>query len=183
MPKAFESRDFKVITGFHPEMTEEHNPGEIDLICIRDKSVIVIEVKSSYLRSTGHEVWQYKTRTLRKAGMQVDRKLKAVRFLLAADPQLFADRGLPVIDDSYDFHGWIVDTCGELDHELFSGYLKVTVDEILIALRDEAHRLHSIEGISLNGVPEGQTTLYPDGFSSEIFIEAIESGLVWKDYD
>ncbi len=180
LAEAFEAKGFRVMTGFHPEVTETSNPGEIDLVCIRDKSVIVIEVKSSYLRSSQSEVWQYRTKTLRKAGIQVKRKLESIKSLLTEAPQLFSNNGVPEIATDTSYHGWIVDTCGELDHELFSGYLKVTVDEILIALRDEADWLQTIEDFG-HCVPRKEFSLYSDGFSANRFIDVIETGKVWED--
>ena len=45
-------------------------------------------------------------------------------------------------------NGWIVDTSLEHDHELFSGFLKVSIEEILIALHDDSHFLNNSESFS-----------------------------------
>jgi hypothetical protein len=44
-------------------------------------------------------------------------------------------------------HGWIADTSIECDHQRFSGFLKVSVEELLIALRDDRHLLNDPEGL------------------------------------
>ena len=33
-------------------------------------------------------------------------------------------------------HGWIADTSIDCNHQLFSGFLKISIEELLIALRD-----------------------------------------------
>ena len=88
-------------------------------------------------------------------------------------------------------HGWIVDTCIECDHQRFSGFLKVSIEEVLIALRDDRHLLNDPEGV-LSGTydPDRFTedearhsswTLYLEGFGVERFIEVIETEAVWEE--
>ena len=71
---------------------------------------------------------------------------------------------------------------------------QVSVEELLIALRDDRHLLNDPNG-SLAGnyyvadqSPEDDTnpsawTLYPDGFSAERFIQVIEAEAVWDPRD
>ena len=40
-----------------------------------------------------------------------------------------------------------IDTCIEHDHERFSGFLKVSLEEVLIALRDDRHLLNDSLGM------------------------------------
>lgn len=75
--------------GYQPPSPLRSNPGEIDLICFKDNQLLVIEVKSTYLRSAARDIWKYKTRTLRKAGEQVRRKTDAVQTLLMTRPEDF----------------------------------------------------------------------------------------------
>ena len=88
-------------------------------------------------------------------------------------------------------HGWIVDTCIECDHQHFSGFLKVSIEEVLIALRDDRHLLNDPEA-SPSGTddPDRGTedeerhsswTLYPEGFRVERFIDVIETEAVWDE--
>ena len=78
-------------------------------------------------------------------------------------------------------HGWIVDTSIEHDHELFSGYLKVSLEEIIIALRDDSQLLYDrenfVEGQEFQGDPNH--TLYPDGFTTNDFIQVLENQSIW----
>ena len=79
--------------------------------------------------------------------------------------------------------GWIVDTCIEHDHEFFSGFLKVSLEEVLIALRDDRHLLNDLDGwltdrvvdVNDDALLKAQVTsrLYPDGFSGGRFIDVI----------
>jgi hypothetical protein len=86
---------------------------------------------------------------------------------------------------------WIVDTSIECDHQRFNGFLKVSLEEVLIALRDDQHLLNDPNGLfqteSTSGKPfacnSDSTThmsLYPDGFSAARLVEVIESATVWK---
>jgi hypothetical protein len=69
------------------------------------------------------------------------------------------------------------------------GFLKVSVEELLIALRDDRHLLNDPEGLLAGNYGEDRSreadtsratwTLYPDGFSAERFIEVIETEAVW----
>lgn len=187
----FEQRGFRVRLNYHPERTEVDNPGEVDLICARDGQVLVLEVKSGYLRVSQKDAWLHGTKTLRKAGLQLHRKVQAVKRELKTNND-FADSlgvapdgSLPLI------RGWIVDTSIEHDHERFSGFLKVSLEEVLIALRDDRHLLNDPRGLRdgswvetehddesvLNKFP----TLYPDQFSISRFIEVVESEAVWEE--
>jgi hypothetical protein len=44
-------------------------------------------------------------------------------------------------------HGWIGDTSIERDHERFSGFLKLSLEELLIALRSDRSLLQDPNGI------------------------------------
>ena len=88
-------------------------------------------------------------------------------------------------------HGWIVDTSIESDHQRFSGFLKISVEEMLIALRDDRHLLKDLSEFR-TASPEltesldpdesySRTTMYPDGFSAERFVEVIEAGVAWEE--
>ena len=185
LAEAFQSRGFSVMIGFHPPATPTSNPGEIDLICKLDDQLLVIEVKSSYLRSSAGEIWQYKTQTLRKAGEQAKRKRKAIEKLLLSEPESFADLNIHPTS-LLDIHSWIVDTTVEHDHEYFSGALKVSLQEVLIALKDDAHRLieppEQLKEHTLDlewperSVPH---TLYPQGFSAKTFVKIIQADAIW----
>jgi hypothetical protein len=97
-----------------------------------------------------------------------------VRQGLHSDPELRQRLGLRQQEAEPTLHGWIVDTCIEHDHETFSGHLKVSLEELLIVLRDERHLLL--------GLPErtGDTGLYPDGFNAGRFAAIVEAGELWS---
>lgn len=87
-------------------------------------------------------------------------------------------------------YGWIVDTSIECDHERFSGFLKVSFEEVLIALRDEAYLLgdpsHIVDESSAHAEMDSAfdadsvRTLYPDGFTASRFVEVVETEAVWQ---
>lgn len=179
----FEKKGFSVVSNWHPPATEHANPGEIDLICARDNVVFVFEIKSGYIRKSKQQTWLHKTNTLRRAGKQLQVKHQTVLEHLAKKEELFEKLGL---DESFcesQVHGWILDTSIEHDHELFNGFLKVSIEEIYIALYDQADFLVGLNDSELSHWMKNnmlkETTLYPDGFSAQEFYLAITQERVW----
>ncbi|MBK8185676.1 MAG: hypothetical protein IPK63_23375 [Candidatus Competibacteraceae bacterium] len=183
-----ESRGFRVVLNWLPE--DDARAGEVDLICALEQTVLVMEVKSTFMRQSQRDAWLHRTTTLRKAGQQVRDKVAAVRRALAPNDALAQKLGIRGASDpltSLTMHGWIVDTSIECDHQRFSGFLKVSLGEVLIALRDDHYLLNDPEGIFSGRFlepgfappenPRQQATLYPSGFSASQFIRVIEQGV------
>lgn len=186
MGKRFEERGFRVLVNYRPPVQEEGDAGEIDLICARDGQLLVLEVKSGFVRRSKRDSWLHGTTTLRTAGLQLCRKLPAVRQALASDPDFLQSLGLSLTDGLPTVAGWIVDTSIECDHQRFNGFLKVSLEEVLIALRDDRRLLNDPDGLLRGKQEDAESpsdtqnwTLYPDGFSTERFVEVIEQALVW----
>ncbi|MBK7503362.1 MAG: hypothetical protein IPI14_12710 [Polaromonas sp.] len=80
-------------------------------------------------------------------------------------------------------HGWIVDTSIECDHQRFNGFLKVSLEEILIALRDDRRLLHDLTDCTLGvvGVPLLSKEHSSLGFSADNLVNVIESQTVWME--
>lgn len=184
----FESRGFVVALNWIPA---DPQAGEVDLICRLDQTVLVLELKSTFIRQSQRDAWVHRTTTLHKAGRQVKKKVVAVQLALASGDTLGRVLGLPAANEELTIHGWILDTSIECDHDRFSGFLKVSLEEVLIALRDDRHLLNDPGGIFSGRflephfvLPEQtpeQTRLYPAGFSVGAFIRTIENALVWDD--
>ena len=183
-------KGFRVAANWHPPIDGSEDAGEVDLICLRDGIVIVMEVKSSYLRRSQRDAWLHATTTLRKAGQQLRRKTIAVRSALELTSDLTDLLGIADPSEVGSMIGWIVDTSIECDHERFDGFLKVSLEEVLIALRDDRHLLNDpariLEGATRGSVPNvtpevSRATLYPGGFDAVAFVEVIERGRVWDD--
>ena len=189
--KLFEAQGFRVALNWHPPAESYPNAGEVDLICARDGIVLVMEVKSTFLRRSQRDAWLHATTTLRKAGQQISRKVSAVRRALAEEVELASSLGIDNLAAPLTMHGWIVDTSIEHDHQRFSGFFKVSLEEVLIALRDDRHLLNDPDGIVSGRHPDiesekvndarQQMTLYPEGFSAARFIEVVENELVWDE--
>ncbi|MDT3706161.1 MAG: hypothetical protein ROZ09_05000 [Thiobacillus sp.] len=189
--KLFEEQGFRVALNWHPPAERYLNAGEVDLICARDGIVLVMEVKSTFLRRSQRDAWLHATTTLRKAGQQISRKVSAVRRALAEEVELASSLGIDNLAAPLNMHGWIVDTSIEHDHQRFGGFLKVSLEEVLIALRDDRHLLNDPDGIISGRYPDiesekmndarQQVTLYPEGFSAAKFIEVIENESVWDE--
>lgn len=183
------TRGFQVVLNWSPPVGPNGNAGEVDVICARDSSVLVLEVKSTYLRRSQQDAWQHEITTLRKAGRQLLRKVAAVQLALADQHALAQELGFESGAPAATVHGWIVDTSIECDHQRFAGFLKVSLEELLIALRDERRLLHDPEGRFADGKSrESETsqdkqqymeTLYPQGFSAARLIEVMDSEAVW----
>lgn len=184
-------RGFRVQLNYLPTRTSEMDPGEVDIICARDGQVLVLEIKSTFLRRSQRDAWLHRTTTLRKAGFQLYRKVQAVKNGLTTDAGLLAALGLEPDLMPPPVRGWIVDTSIEHDHERFNGFLKVSLEELLIALRDDRHLLNVYGGVSKGTrVQAGgcciadckkSSTLYPAGFNATRFFEVIESAAIWDD--
>ena len=81
-----------------------------------------------------------------------------------------------------------MDTSIECDHLRFEGFLKVSLEEVLIALRDDAALLsvsaplENVERVVSRdnaGEKVEKRSLYPCGFDGLRFVEVIESAAVW----
>ena len=186
----FRERGFNVLVGYEipAPATEDANAGEIDLICARDGHVFVLELKSTYQRRSVKEAWAHRASTLRKAGLQLSRKVPAVQRALGQDMELMAALGL--VNGRTAVTAWIVDTSIEWDHQLFQGFLKVSLEEVLIALRGDRRLLNDPLGLFAGNAVLNQganqcaeqskeDTLYPDGFSAGRFVEVIQTATVW----
>ena len=198
LAELFESHGFRVVSNYEPPKKFLPDAGEIDLICARDGHLFIFEIKSGYLRKTLKDAWLHKTNTLRKAGLQLIRKKKAVLHELEMRSSLMQELELQTCPVDGYIHSWILDTSLEYDHEYFSDFLKVSIQEVRIALRDERHLLRAAERFSPEEKLSVSTSLdaeifydellqkqpsdllYPDSFSAERFVYVIENGLVWK---
>ena len=181
-----EQRGFKLVLNWNPPVGPIGNAGEVDVICARDGTVLVLEVKSTYLRRSQQDAWQHETTTLRKAGQQLQRKVAAVQLALATEsglvPELAQQLGLDAGVPATRISGWIVDTSIECDHQRFGGFLKISLEELLIALRDDRHLLHDPSGMFAHAAPDARAepqSLYPQGFSAGRLIEVVETQAVW----
>lgn len=177
-----ETRGFKVMLNWHPPVAPDENAGEVDVICALDGRVLVLEVKSTYLRRSQQDAWRHETTTLRKAGQQLQRKVAAVQLALASEAELAQQLGLETDAPATEIRGWIVDTSIECDHQKFGGFLKISLEELLIALRDDRQFLHDPDGIftpTPPAAPAEPQGLYSEGFSVGRLVEVVETQAVW----
>lgn len=189
LARLLETRGFTTLLNWRPPRDVD-DAGEVDLIAVLGQHLFVIEVKSTFLRRSQQAAWLHATNTLRKAGEQLRRKVEAVSLAIASDPALRALLGLTGDRVPTQLHGWIADTSIECDHQRFAGFLKVSVEELLIALRDDRYLLNDTDvffaGIHGEDSPletdarRSTWTLYPDEFSAERLVEVIETGAVWN---
>jgi Holliday junction resolvase-like predicted endonuclease len=188
LARLLEKRGFTTLLNWKPPPGVD-DPGEVDIIATLGEHLLVIEVKSTFMRRSQREAWLHATSTLRKAGDQLRRKIEAVSLAIASDHEFRALLSLTEDRLPTQCHGWIADTSIECDHQRFGGFLKVSVEELLIALRDDRHLLNDPEGLLAGNSRADQSgaadttrsawTLYPGGFSAERFIEVIETEAVW----
>lgn len=188
LARLLEKRGFRTLLNWVPPRGRD-DAGEVDLIAILDGHLFVIEVKSTFIRRSQRDAWLHATTTLRKAGLQLRRKVEAVSVAIASDPGFRAALGLSEGLIPTHLHAWIADTCIECDHQPFGGFLKVSVEELLIALRDDRHLLndpggllagnYGVEGALEPDASASGWSLYPDGFSADRFVEVIETEAVW----
>lgn len=173
---SFRQRGFTVEVGYRPAEIEEDDAGEVDLICHKEGVVLLIEVKSGYIRSTRHEVWLHRTNTLRKAAWQLRRKKTAVVNALLTDQELRFRLGYQGMHPGTQLRTWIVDTSIELDGQKIDGFRVISREALEIILRDEKHLLRSIDKFD----EECQASLFPDGFTADRFVAVVESDELWQ---
>ncbi|MNZ99286.1 hypothetical protein D3C78_1186050 [compost metagenome] len=176
LAESLRQRGFAVEVGYRPLVTEEDDAGEVDLICHLDGVVLLLEVKSGYVRSTRHEVWLHRTNTLRKAAWQLRRKRIAVARALVADQDLRFRLGYQGQHAEADLRAWIVDTSIELDGQSVDGFRVVSREALEVILRDEKHLLRPMDQLDEGG----RDLLFPDGFTAGRFIAAVESDELWR---
>ncbi|MEW3489956.1 NERD domain-containing protein [Pseudomonas aeruginosa] len=177
LAESLRQRGFAVEVGYQPPIAEEGDAGEVDLICQRDGVLLLMEVKSGYIRSTKHEVWLHRTNTLRKAAWQLRRKRVAVAKALAADHDLRFRLGYHGQHPESDLRAWIVDTSIELDGQSVDGFRVVSREALEVILRDEKQLLRSVDQFDDE---EGRGSLFPDGFTAGRFIAVVESDELWR---
>jgi Holliday junction resolvase-like predicted endonuclease len=176
LAESLRQRGFAVEVGYRPLATEEDDAGEVDLICHRDGVVLLLEVKSGYIRSTRHEVWLHRTNTLRKAAWQLRRKQVAVLSALMTDQNLRARLGYQGQQPEADLHAWIVDTSIELDGQSVDGFRVVSRETLEVILRDEKQLLRPMDQLD----EDARDSMFPDGFTAGQFVAVVESGELWR---
>ncbi|BDN88986.1 hypothetical protein KAM471c_28010 [Aeromonas caviae] len=181
LAEALRQRGFRVVVGYQPPLSDERDAGEVDLVCHLDGVVLLLEVKSGFIRSTRHEVWLHRTNTLRKAARQLKRKQPVVLQALQNDQGLRSDLLLSDFNPLPALHAWVVDTSIEFDGEVIDGFHVVSREIMEIALRDEPHYLRAFEQMDEAEVGNEEETLYADGFSAQALVRLIESDGIWCD--
>lgn len=172
-----ESRGFRCALNYQPALIDEYDAGEVDLIAHLSGAVLLIEVKSGFIRSTPHEIWLHRTNTLRRAARQLKRKKPAVALALQDNQQLRNRLGIAEPASTPKLHTWVVDTSIEFDGVLIDGFRVVSREVLEVVLRDEAQYLRPFD----EEERVLDDSLYPRGFTASDFLRIIESGEIWMD--
>lgn len=141
----------------------ESGVGEIDAIVVTDDKVLIIELKSSYIKSNVKEIYEYRNFVLKKAAYQLARKTTYVRDIFL--PSLGLDSA------KFSIHSWIVDTTLEFDHGYIDGFLKISFEELLIVLNK--HEKFITDMLS-------EDIAVKNNLDLATLIENIESNNFWK---
>lgn len=158
LSEAFRANGFNVKTGYMLPSSEKYNIGDIDLICEKDGYLFILELKSTYIRTSLENIWNYKNKTLRKASNQLYKRKRLINDLLKIKEEDF----ISFTGEPKGIYYWIIDTSFEYDHELIDDNLKVSMFELIYVLNGENEEF------------------YPNGFDVCKFIELIESGSMWN---
>lgn len=180
LAELFQSRGFKAYAQYQPSDTQV---GEIDLVAVKDNVVIVIELKSSYLRENKKEIFEYRNFILKKAAYQLKRKEKFIC-------EVFIPENLGKNTESFSIHSWIVDTSLEFDHTIIDGYLKFSIDELIILLNDHESYLdptmwnQNLDAImALSNQQKNDSKNISDDLveiDASKFVKEIESNYMWS---
>lgn len=162
LAEKFQNAGFRVFCQYQPL---DREVGEIDLIAICENHVIVAEVKSTYIKSSIQEIYEYRNFTLNKAAYQLSKKVSHVR-------DNFLNQYFENLND-VKIHSWIIDTTLEFDHEYFGEHLKISMDEAIIMLSSNMDFINSLVQSSFF---EEQENMKIDQIQ---FINLIESNTFW----
>jgi len=176
----FESKGFTVVHAYQPKKTIDEDPGEIDLICFLEGHLFLMEIKSTYIRKTSQDAWIHRTTTLRRAAQQLKRKRKAVLSALGDDEALRSNLRIYDQETNPAIHTWIVDTSIEYDQATIDGFLKISLEGLIVILRNEQYLLR---GLLFENEDIPNTDLFPEGFSAKHFAEIVEEGQLWSVLD
>lgn len=80
-----------------------------------------------------------------------------MQLALTTEPELASKLGLESGGPAIHICGWIVNTSIECDHQRFDGFLKISLEELLIALRNGHHLLHDPDGMFAATAPKANT--------------------------
>ena len=141
----------------------ESGVGEIDAIVVSDDKVLIIELKSSYIKSNVKEIYEYRNFVLKKAAYQLARKTTYVRDIFL--PSLGLDSA------KFSIHSWIVDTTLEFDHGYIDGFLKISFEELLIVL--DKHEMFITDMLT-------EDIAVKNNLDLATLIQNIESDNFWK---
>ena len=162
LAEKFQNAGFRVFCQYQPL---DREVGEIDLIAICENHVIVAEVKSTYIKSSIQEIYEYRNFTLNKAAYQLSKKVSHVR-------DKILNQYFETLND-VKIHSWIIDTTLEFDHEYFGEHLKISMDEAIIMLSSNMDFINSLVQSSFF---EEQENMKIDQIQ---FINLIESNTFW----
>lgn len=119
--------------GFIAEADYKPKPNiEIDVIAAKDEHLFILELKSTHIRSSLHDVQTHKNRNLYKAKRQLQKSYKVVNGLIKNNDDAFITK----FGKSKYIHTWIVDTTFEFDHEKFDKSLKISMFELIYSLEN-----------------------------------------------
>lgn len=163
LAEKLEKIGFQVFCQYVPS---EGNAGEIDLIAMYENHVIVAEVKSTYIRSSIQEIYEYKNFVLNKASYQLDNKVEYIK-------RHFLSKHFGDINDVI-IHSWIIDTTLEFDHEYFGDHLKVSLDEVIITSNCESEFMKKLVGEQFE-IEKDEVQISPIQF-----LESIEKNIFWS---
>ena len=160
LAKLFRNYDCNVFCQHEPSQLAI---GEIDLIVVSGYTVLAIELKSSYIKSSVKEIYEYRNFVLKKAAYQLNKKVNYVK-----------EAFLQEISESkseFKIHSWIIDTTLEFDHQYIDGFLKLSFEELLIVLN--SHQNFMKDMVTKNIVVQDKVNL-------ATLIQNIESDNFWK---
>ncbi|WP_379544688.1 nuclease-related domain-containing protein [Psychrobacter sp. R86515] len=145
----------------------ESGVGEIDAIVVSEDKILVIELKSTYVKISVKEIYEYRNFVLKKAAYQLSRKSEYVRDVFL--PSLGLD------SSQFSIHSWIVDTTLEFDHEYIDGFLKVSFEELVIILN--GHKQYLSNMMDNDNTNKNPLSGYEENL--EALIESVEGNTFW----
>jgi hypothetical protein len=140
-------KDFPVFSDAKITTNKKFENGEIDVAIYKDKSLILIEVKSTYGIINFEERFRHEKHLI-YAGHQLNKAIKALQVDAELLAEITGDNSVKF--DQLKLETLIVSTSFEFDNEKFSGHRKISLLELMVCLHNDACCLINIDEIYKN---------------------------------
>lgn len=181
LAEKFKNVGFEAINSYNIIKPDKDTLGELDTVVYQDNTLLLIELKTTYIRSSfvqisGHE------KMLDKAARQLHRNKKYLDNNPKAAQELLDKLKIDKSWDELKVESLIVSSSIEYDHQKFNGITKISLFELYRLLEDDkAYFEYSfLFHFSKKDLRKKMVSYYKNGFSLPTLLDAIKEDKVWS---